>query len=85
MYAVLLMKAYSTNHTCLSTRIKKRTSGFHCHGTDGAVDDLGARIPPTAVAARGNEDLLMIFQRRILLVGVLSDSSILYFCKCCLW
>lgn len=49
---VLFMKAYSTNHTCLSTRIKKRTSGFHSHCTNGAVDDLGARVSAAAVAGR---------------------------------
>lgn len=49
---VLFMKAYSTNHTCLSTRIKKRTSGFHSHCTNGAVDDLGARVAAAAVAGR---------------------------------
>lgn len=59
MYAVLLMKAYSTNHTCLSTRIKKRTSGFHCHGTDGAIDDLGARVSPTAIAERDGVTIIL--------------------------
>lgn len=53
-----LMKAYSTNHTCLSTRIKKRTSGFYCHGTDGAVDNLGTGIAPAAVAEMGMVEII---------------------------